>query len=47
MFFTLEKFKTALMGDIKQWSSRHHQCRHRHRRRHRRIRSNVEIRVRM
>jgi hypothetical protein len=36
MFFTLENFKTALMGDIKQWSSRHCRRRYRRHRRHRR-----------
>jgi hypothetical protein len=42
MFVTFKNFKTALMGDIKQWGSRH--CHHRrcYRRRHRRSRSNVE-----
>jgi hypothetical protein len=45
MFFTFEKFKTALMGDIKQWSSCHHHHRDLYRHRHRRNRSNDENRV--
>jgi hypothetical protein len=39
---TFENFKTALLGDIKQWSSRHHRYRHRYRRRHRRSGSIIE-----
>jgi hypothetical protein len=40
--FTFENFKTALMGDIKLWSSRHYRRRYRRYRRHRRSRSKVE-----
>jgi hypothetical protein len=42
MFFTFKNFKTALMGDLKQWSSRHYRRRRRYRHRHRRSRSKVE-----
>jgi hypothetical protein len=38
----LKTFKTALMGDIKLWSSRHHRHRRRRYRHHRRSRSVVE-----
>ncbi|SAL96057.1 hypothetical protein [Absidia glauca] len=31
-----KNLKTAFMGDLRQWSSRHYRRRHRHRRRHRR-----------
>jgi hypothetical protein len=41
-FLLLKIFKTALMGDIKQWWSRHWHRRHRYRRRHRRSASKVE-----
>jgi hypothetical protein len=36
MFFTIENSKTALMGDLKQWSSHHYRRRRRRYRRHRR-----------
>jgi hypothetical protein len=39
LFFTFEKFQTALLGDIKQWVSRQRQCRRCYRRRHRHSRS--------
>jgi hypothetical protein len=42
MFLHLKIFKTAFMGDIKQWSSRHHRRRHRYRRRHCRSESKDE-----
>jgi hypothetical protein len=42
MFFTLKNLKTALMGDIKLWSSRQYRRRRRYRRRHHRGRSNVD-----
>jgi hypothetical protein len=42
MFVTFKNFKTALMGDIKQWTSRHRRHRLRYCRRHRRSRSKVE-----
>jgi hypothetical protein len=45
MVFTFENLKTALMGDIKHWSSRHHHRRHRYCRRHRRSGSNVEMKM--
>jgi hypothetical protein len=40
MFFTFKNFQTALMGDLKLWTSRHYR-RRRRRRRYRRSRSNV------
>jgi hypothetical protein len=40
--FTLENFKTALMGDMKLWSSRRYRHRHCRYRRHRRSRSSVK-----
>jgi hypothetical protein len=42
LFFIFKFLKTAFLGDIKQWTSRHHRHRHRHRRRHRRSRLKVE-----
>jgi hypothetical protein len=42
MFFTLINFKRAILGDMKQWLSRHHRRLHRYRRRHRRSDSKVE-----
>jgi hypothetical protein len=36
MFFTFENLKTAFMGDMKQWSSRHYRHRRRRHCRHRR-----------
>jgi hypothetical protein len=42
MFLHLKNFKTALISDIKQWSSRRHRYRHHYRRLHRRSRSEVE-----
>jgi hypothetical protein len=45
MFLHYKIFKTAFMGDIKQWWSRHRHRRHRYRRRHRRSRSNVERKI--
>jgi hypothetical protein len=41
-FLRYKTFKTALMGDIKLWSSRHQRRRHRYRRRHCRNGSTVE-----
>jgi hypothetical protein len=42
MFFTIEIFKRAFLGDMKHWSSRHHRRRHRYGRRHRRSDSKFE-----
>jgi hypothetical protein len=45
MFFTFENFKTAFMGDIKLWLSRHYRHRRRHYRRYRRSRSIEEMQM--
>jgi hypothetical protein len=42
LFFIFEIFKTAFLGDIKQWASRHRHHRLRYGRRHRRSRPKVE-----
>jgi hypothetical protein len=42
MFLHLKNFKTALKGDLRQWSSRHRYRRHRYGCRHRRSESVVE-----
>jgi hypothetical protein len=42
MIFNIKIFESALMGDIKQWWSRHHRCSRCYCRRYRRSRSNVE-----
>jgi hypothetical protein len=42
MFLHYKNFKTAFVGDVKQWSSRHRHRRHRYRRRHRHSESKVE-----
>jgi hypothetical protein len=42
LFFISEIFKTAFLGDIKQWANRHRRHHLRYRRRHRRSRSKVE-----
>jgi hypothetical protein len=42
MFLYFKIFKTALMGDIKQYWIHHHFCRRRYRRRHRRSEPKVE-----
>jgi hypothetical protein len=39
LFFTFKSFQTTLLGDIKQWASRHCRC---DRRRRRHSRSHVE-----
>jgi hypothetical protein len=44
--FHFENFKTAFMGDIKQWLSRHYRHRHRRYRRHRRHRRSRSIKER-
>jgi hypothetical protein len=41
-FFTFENLKTAIIGDIKLWSSRHHRHGYRRYRRHCCSRFNVE-----
>jgi hypothetical protein len=41
--FTLKNFKTALLGDMKLWSSRRHRHRRRRYRRHRRHRRSRSI----
>jgi hypothetical protein len=38
----MENFKTAFLGDINLWSSRHYHPRYRHYRRHRHSQSKVE-----
>jgi hypothetical protein len=45
MFLHYKIFKTAFMGIIKLWSSRHRHRRHHYRRRHRRSGSKVERRM--
>jgi hypothetical protein len=47
MFLHSKFFETALMGDIKQWSSRRHYRRHLYRRRHRCSGSKVERKMKM
>jgi hypothetical protein len=42
LFFICKIFKTAFLGDIKQWVIRHCHHRLRYRRHHRRSRSKVE-----
>jgi hypothetical protein len=42
MFLHYKNLKTAFMGDIRQWSSRHCHRRHRYRRRHRRSESKAK-----
>jgi hypothetical protein len=42
LFFIFINFKTAFLGDIKQWASRHRRHRLHYRRRHCRSRSKVE-----
>jgi hypothetical protein len=41
-FYIIKILKTAFMGDVRQWPSRHRHRRHRYRRRYRRSGSKVE-----
>jgi hypothetical protein len=45
LFFTLKNFKSAFVGDIKLWSSRHYRHRRRCSRRHRRSRSELKRKI--
>jgi hypothetical protein len=45
MFFTIKNFKTAFLGDMKQWWSRHNRRRRRYRRRHCRSESKAERKI--